>query len=178
MFNFINKKSKRVIAEAQNKKPVVAENSSSTEYIKSIEDRVISAWMDPVLENKFGLKNLFSVGARVSPTLSYDDACECLNRLNKLIEMSTYVLNKFPALLESAVDDEKDRICSANTIETLFLEAKQEVKLSDNKAENTQIAIETINDLIDFLPSIKNSTLKLIVYSAHAELKQMRGFED
>jgi hypothetical protein len=154
-------------------------------YMKSVEDEILSHWVDIELQEKLGVSNLFTDNVCVKNiNMSYDDACDCLKRIDRMVDMSTYVVEQFceranalPRENMKAVDN--SNFFTANTICNLFEEAKLQNFVdeeSDDAPETVQDAIELINESLNYFPTAKRNVFFIAVTTAQTVLCTMRGF--
>lgn len=153
---------------------------SSQEYMKSIEDKILPYWEDKELMRKAGINNLFADGAKVKKNLSYDDACDCLNRAARMIAIGTYVCDEFGKRsdeMKKADSKSKEKFYTADTILELFVEAQNNVVADDIVAPvDINEAIERINSIVSTFSCVKNITFMSIVCFANTALTEMTGF--
>jgi hypothetical protein len=156
---------------------ISTEIMSPVEYVSAIEGTILPYVVDKSMLCKFGLDDVFNTACKVPSNLSYDDACACMDSIEMLLDVLSYVSDRFSTMINEADDDKKITICSADTIRTLFVDATQNIKI-EHKERNTdkKTLIDSINTNLEFLPIIKNNTFKTIVYTARSHGLHMIGF--
>lgn len=174
---------------------------TNEQYIAAIEGGVLTHWADEELMRKTGINNLFADNIKVKNTLSYEDACDCLNRVLKMVEMATYVGAQFHKRSNEIDEQNADAYTkylqdlsvgktsgkfvvendfySADTLRDLFIEAKEKVAMVDGDAPNDLAsAIEKLNSSISALSSIKKIVFMNAIVSAHVANAEMTGFRN
>lgn len=70
-------------------------------YIKKNEKVILPHWEDKELKRKTGIIDLFGKNVRIKNDLSYEEACDCLVRTSKMLDMVDYVQNELRNQIDS-----------------------------------------------------------------------------
>jgi len=196
MFEFMKRK------ERKTEQPSL--RLSADEYMRSVQDKLYPYWVDEVLLQKVGYKNpsdIFIDGVTSRAELSYEDACDCITRISRMVDEIAYVGAEFgkrsnelneqsSQALKQHMDDcvagkksgstsfvfDHD-FYSAWTLKELFIEAKTNARFNSIEMPQTrEAAMKKLNDMLGGLVYIKKVSFETIMIFAHSALAEMKGF--
>lgn len=73
---------------------VFQKKANLSSYIEKNEKIILPHWEDKELKRKTGISDLFSQKVKIKNDLTYEDACDCLFRASKMLDMANYVQNE------------------------------------------------------------------------------------
>jgi hypothetical protein len=122
----------------------------------------------------------------VKTVLSYGDACDCLRRVSKMMDMASYVMEEFTSRSEDLLfgDDEdtinaRKRHFSASNIRDMFIEAQTMANINDVKIENSiDDVLEDLNNMLAMLPNVKDLTFDTLIVGSMVAFTDMIGYID
>ena len=101
------------------------------DYIQKFDEKVLPIWLDRELIAKIGLKNLFVKKIKIKDVLSYEDACDCLARVSRRLEMSQYVKGRCHEKINQMAAKKDVRIAVSDVLRELMSEAQTKIKWSE-----------------------------------------------
>ena len=181
MFDFIKRFKKN--EPKRHDAPISTLSLNPEEYMSSVESELLPLWVDAEFMTKTGVKDMFNGCECVKNRhMTYEDAFDCLKRITRMVEMSTYVIEEFGARSESlrnvnGLVVNADNFYTANTIRDLLIEAgEKEYVYDDDIPETAGEAIGMIDDMLAIMDVVKTNMFVTIVMCAKASLQPMRGF--
>lgn len=191
------------IINKNNTGPMVVSTATMTDeqYIKAVEGEIHRHWVDEEILAKTGISDLFANDIVINKNMSYEDICDCLNRVCKMVDMATYVSTTFCARSKELGINETEEykkhldnvmngtakstfriehdFYSADTIRDLFIEAKTNVDACPvDTPVDADDAMKRLVSTIKILPKVQYLTFAAMISHASVRSTVLRGFSN